>query len=325
MNPQEATQNTPVLEIRNLVKDYRTIRAVDNLSFQVKQGCVTGLLGPNGAGKTTTFNIICRFLKATAGQVLVEGVPLDRFTQLKGRIQALPQDAQLPESIPILRQLTFYAQLQGMSRTEAHEEATKALKQVGLGEKLNDRAGALSHGMHQRAAMAQAFLGKPELILLDEPTSGLDPRRASEARDLITELKGETSVLISSHNLSEIQSICDEVVIIHQGKLVYQGSMDELTGQAAEFTVSLRTDTPVDIATIGELPDVAKAEHNTEEQTIKITCEQNADDGAVVSLVLRHLLDAGHLVIDLQRGSSLEDRFLHLTDEAESDEAESTE
>lgn len=310
-----ANQNSSeVLEVRDLVKDYRSTRAVDHLSFQVKRGHVTGLLGPNGAGKTTTFNIICRFLKATSGMVMIGGEPLDRFTRVKGRIQALPQDARLPGGISIFRQLAFYGRLQGLPSATAQQEAKRVLDKVGLGDKLSLKAGALSHGMHQRAAMAQAFMGKPELILLDEPTNGLDPRHAAEARDLITKLKGETSILISSHNLAEIQSICDDVVIIDHGKLVYQGSVDELTGQAAEFKIWIRTTSPVQTGQMQGLPGIDQLQFEAEESVLKVVCQDGADPAEAISYVLRSVLEAGHLVEDMKRGSSLEERFLNLTD-----------
>ncbi len=306
--------HSTVLEVKELVKDYRSTRAVDHLSFQVKRGHVTGLLGPNGAGKTTTFNIICRFLKATSGRVMIGGEELDRFSRVKGRIQALPQDARLPEGTSILRQLAFYGRLQGLPSQTALQEATKVLEQVGLGDKLKTKAGALSHGMHQRAAMAQAFMGKPELILLDEPTNGLDPRHAAEARDLITKLKGETSILVSSHNLAEIQSICDDVIIIDHGKLVYQGSVNDLTGQAAEFKVWVRTSQPVDTATLEALPGIDTVNFNTNESSLRVACVEGTEAAEAISHILRALLDAGHLIEDMKRGSSLEERFLNLTD-----------
>lgn len=311
---EASRQEAPILEVQNLVKDYKSVRAVDNLSFTVRPGRVTGLIGPNGAGKTTTFSIISRFLKATQGRILLHNTPLDRGSKLLGRIQVLPQDAQLPSHIPLLRQLTYYGHLQGMSRSQARDEAERVLKQVGLEEKLMERAGALSHGMHQRAAMAQAFLGKPELILLDEPTSGLDPRRASEARDLITTMKGATSILISSHNLSEIQSICDDVVIINKGKLVYQGTMEDITGQSLHFTVFVRAKNSLNIHEVSSLDGVHEATWEQEDSALHVTCKEGADDGEVVSRVLKHILHQGHLVFDLKRGASLEDKFLNLTD-----------
>lgn len=309
-----------MLEVQELVKLYGSVRAVDRLSFQVHRGRITGLLGPNGAGKTTTFNIICRFLKATEGRVLIDGVELDRFSQLKARIQALPQDARLPDDVPIWRQLAFYARLQGMSASDAETAAKSVLERVGLADKLEQRAKALSHGMHQRAAMAQAFLGNPELILLDEPTSGLDPRRAAEARQIITDLRGGTSVLISSHNLAEIQAICDDVVIIDRGRLVYQGSVADLTGQAAEFKVWVRaSSSPAELAQ--GVAGVKEAIWLADESALEVTCEPDVDDAVVLSDVLRALLGQGVVVTNLQRGRSLEERFLRLTEEGELQEA----
>ena len=306
-----------ILEVIDLVKDYRSVRAVDHLSFAVGRGRVVGLIGPNGAGKTTTFNIICRFIKASSGRVLISGCELDRFHMIKGRISALPQDAALPEGVGLARQLAYYARLQGLPADRARSEARRVLEQVGLGDHLRRFAGTLSHGMHKRAAMAQAFLGSPDIILLDEPTSGLDPRNAAEARDLITRLKGETSVVVSSHNLAEIQSVCDDVVIIDHGRLVYQGSMEELTGQAVRFKVLLRSDREVSLDPIRLIEGVGDASLEQEPRAVQVDCAQDADEARVTTEVLRRLLDEGHLVVDIERGSSLEERFLGLTGEGE--------
>jgi ABC-2 type transport system ATP-binding protein len=225
------------IELVDVVKRFGPKTAVDRLSLRIPRGSCYGLIGPNGAGKTTTFSLMCGFLSPTSGRISVLGVSPSASGALKGRVGVLPQDALLPPWERVGRLLTDWAALSYLPAPE--QEARTALQRVGLAEAWDVKCNALSHGMTRRVAIAQAIMGAPPVILLDEPTGGLDPRVAAEARTLIRSLKGEHTLVISSHNLQELEELCDAAAILDRGVLVRAGTMSELTGQGEEFTLQL--------------------------------------------------------------------------------------
>ncbi len=207
-----------LIECENLSKNYGLKHALDQVSFTCQAGEPIALVGPNGAGKTTLFSILCNYFNASSGKVRILGhEPGAR--QLYGQIAALPQDALLDPAFPILRQLMFYAQLKGFSRSQARVEALRVLELMDLSSSAQQLPTQLSHGMRKRAAIAQALLGSPKLVLLDEPTAGLDPSNAKNIRQQISNLAGDTTFLISSHNIQELERMCDTVLHLEQGQL----------------------------------------------------------------------------------------------------------
>jgi len=225
------------VRIQDIEKSFGDTKALDQVSIDVPSNSIFGLLGPNGAGKTTLFSIIANFLKADAGKVDVLGIDVRRISELQGRMTILPQDAQFQANIPILEQLAFLRALDGSDRATARDEVKASLELVGLADQAKRGVRALSHGMLKRVGIAQAFLGNPEVILLDEPTSGLDPANARQIRDLVQRLQERATIVISSHNLSEIQEICTHVAIMDKGKVVTVGPMSELTGSGRELNI----------------------------------------------------------------------------------------
>ncbi|HUH04855.1 MAG TPA: ABC transporter ATP-binding protein [Kofleriaceae bacterium] len=217
------------VNIVDVRKHFGQNKALDGVSFEIPRGGVFGLLGPNGAGKTTLFSIIAGFLKPTGGRIEVLDIDVEQISALRGRLSILPQDAQFAANVPILEQIVFFAQLSGRTRAEAEVDAEKALTIVGLAEAAKESARALSHGMYKRLGIAQAFMGNPEVILLDEPTAGLDPASAQGIRNLIEDLRVHATVIVSSHNMAEIQKMCDMVAILDRGHLVVCQSVKDIT------------------------------------------------------------------------------------------------
>ncbi len=210
-----------LIECENLCKHYDGKQALNNVSFQCQAGEPIALVGPNGAGKTTLFSILCHYFSQSSGTVKLLGhSPGDR--QLHGQVSALPQDAQFDPAFSIIKQLNFLAQLQGFNKKQANLESLRVLELMELTQSVNSLPSELSHGMRKRAAIAQALIGRPKLVLLDEPTAGLDPGNAKNIRQQIAKLAGETTFLISSHNIQELERLCDTVLHLEHGQLKQQ-------------------------------------------------------------------------------------------------------
>lgn len=207
-----------MIECINLSKSYGKKKALKNINFEIQSGQPIALVGPNGAGKSTLFGILSGYMPATAGEVRIFGHKAGS-PELIGRIGALPQDALLDPNLTLLQQLSYLARLQGFSRIDSQKEALRVLELMHLVDVHKEKITALSHGMKKRVAIAQALMGTPELVLLDEPTAGLDPENARNIRQQITELASETTFIVSSHNLSELERMCSQVMQLEQGEL----------------------------------------------------------------------------------------------------------
>ncbi len=306
---------TSALRVQGISKTFGPVRALDEVSFDVPTHSVFGLLGPNGAGKTTLFSIVANFLKADSGRVEVLGQDPARVSELRGRLTILPQDAAFQRNTPIMEQLVFFRMLDGETRDSAETEVRRSLERVGLEDYAKRGARALSHGMAKRLGIAQAFFGSPEVILLDEPTAGLDPASARQIRDLVQELRRKATVVISSHNLAEIQELCDRVAILDRGRVVADGPVAELTAASRELDLRLsRRLEAAEVDRVKELPGVAFVKtDNAPDYAIGFASSEGNDwDGAVAG-VLRELLDLGVVPRRLHEGQSLERHFLAVT------------
>ena len=210
-----------VIEVKNVTKKYGSTIAVDNISFDVKDGEVVGFLGPNGAGKSTTMNMITGFIEPTQGQIIINGNDISRKPR-----KAKKEIGYMPENVPLYYELTvrefvnYMAELKLIKRKEKKQEVEKVIKEVGLEEVQNKLIRNLSRGYKQRVSMAGALVGNPDVIILDEPTVGLDPKQITEIRTLIKNLGKNHTVILSSHILSEVSQICERVIIINKGKIV---------------------------------------------------------------------------------------------------------
>lgn len=219
-----------MIEVSHLTKQYGNHLAVDDVSFTVADGQICGLLGPNGAGKSTIMNILTGYLSATSGQVTVAGHPLpEEADAAKACVGYLPEQPPFYPEMTVQEYLTFAAELKGVKKAERKEQVCRAARRTGLEAVLPRLIRSLSKGYKQRVGIAQALLGSPRLIILDEPTVGLDPAQVIEIRKLIRELGRAHTVILSSHILSEVQAVCQQILILSKGHLAAVGSLEELT------------------------------------------------------------------------------------------------
>ena len=224
-----------MIEVSHLTKQYGNHLAVDDVSFTVADGQICGLLGPNGAGKSTIMNILTGYLSATSGQVTVAGHPLpEEADAAKACVGYLPEQPPLYLEMTVQEYLTFAAELKGVKKAERKEQVCRAARRTGLETVLPRLIRSLSKGYKQRVGIAQALLGSPRLIILDEPTVGLDPAQVIEIRKLIRELGRAHTVILSSHILSEVQAVCQQILILSKGHLAAAGSLEELTADEQE-------------------------------------------------------------------------------------------
>ena len=219
-----------MIEVSHLTKQYGNHLAVDDVSLTVADGQICGLLGPNGAGKSTIMNILTGYLSATSGQVTVAGHPLpEEADAAKACVGYLPEQPPLYPEMTVQEYLTFAAELKDVKKAERKEQVCRAARRTGLEAVLPRLIRSLSKGYKQRVGIAQALLGSPRLIILDEPTVGLDPAQVIEIRKLIRELGRAHTVILSSHILSEVQAVCQQILILSKGHLAAAGSLEELT------------------------------------------------------------------------------------------------
>lgn len=309
---------SPALVLEGVKKRYGKKEALVGVDLTVPRGSVFGLVGSNGAGKTTTFSIICGYLEPDSGRVDVLGLgPFDP-AQHRGKVTALPQDSALGRDMPVYEQLYYFARLQGMSQGEAKRSVDEILAVVDLKDRAKDRVRMLSHGMMRRMGIAQAFLGHPELVLLDEPTNGLDPRQANTIREYVAQSRGKRTVVVSSHNLHEIESLCDHLALIDRGRVVRAGTVDQVTGRSAEVRVVLGTGPePVEAVRQGlrGIDPSTDVSWETSSRTLVIRFSEAGGlmPEDVIGAALRILLPLDARIASVTRGQSLERTFLEAT------------
>lgn len=214
-----------------LSRNYRFRRALDGVSFTIEAGETVGILGLNGAGKSTLLKILAGLLEPSSGRAVVDGVDvLDAPAAARKRVGFLAEEPPLYPEMTVGDYLRFTGRLKGMTSDQVSSRLSEVMSRTGLELSDGERViGELSHGYRKRVGIAQAILHDPALVILDEPISGLDPRQIVEMRDTIASLKGEHTVLVSSHILSEISQTCDRILVIHEAKLVAEGTEEELT------------------------------------------------------------------------------------------------
>ncbi|MDX1476126.1 MAG: ATP-binding cassette domain-containing protein [Saprospiraceae bacterium] len=220
------------IKITGLSKSYGLQKAVDDISFDVKPGEILGFLGPNGAGKTTTMKMITDYLAMDAGDIRIGGQSI-RSANMRRHIGYLPENNPLYEEMPVIEYLSFCARLHGMSESEIPARIREMVRICGLDPEKHKKIGELSKGFRQRVGLAQAMIHDPAILILDEPTTGLDPNQRIEIRELIKSLGREKTVILSTHILPEVEETCDRILIIDQGKIVADGTVEMLRRQAS--------------------------------------------------------------------------------------------
>ena len=310
-----------MIEIEHLTKRYGGHTAVSDLSFTVDSGQIYGFLGPNGAGKSTTMNIMTGCLSATEGAVRIDGHDIfEEPEQAKRLIGYLPEQPPLYMNETPEEYLRFVGEAKGLRGTELKQQIDEVIRQTGIEGVARRRISALSKGYKQRVGIAQALLGNPKVIILDEPTVGLDPIQIIEIRDLIKELGQTHTVIFSSHILSEVQTICDQIIMIAKGKLVAFDTPENLEQHLlTPNEVILTTDTPA-----SEVQTLLEGISNITELSL-----EEPDSGLVTARIKTGLSDvyqlsravfsafaaSGHTLLELAvKKANLEDIFLELAD-----------
>jgi ABC-2 type transport system ATP-binding protein len=222
-----------MITVNGLTKRYAHTTAVDQISFEVKQGQIVGFLGPNGAGKTTTMRMLTCFLTPTSGTATVAGFDiLEQPLEVKKRIGYLPETPPVYPEMRIAEYLSFVGQLKGLSGSELRTRVDYACERCAVADVRNKIIGKLSKGYRQRVGLAQAIIHNPDVLILDEPTAGLDPKQINETRDLIKSLAGDHTIILSTHILPEVSQTCEQVIIISKGKIVATDSVSNLQQRA---------------------------------------------------------------------------------------------
>lgn len=210
-----------MIELKNVTKKYGKFKAVDNISFSVKEGEIIGLLGPNGAGKSTTMNMITGFIEQAEGEIIINGYDITKKPKkAKKSIGYMPEGVPLYTDLTVKEFVTYMAEIKQVNRKERKEKVEKIIEKTGLKDVEKKLIRNLSRGYKQRVSMAGALVGEPKILILDEPTVGLDPKQITEIRNMIKELGKTHTVILSSHILSEVSQICNKVIIINKGKIV---------------------------------------------------------------------------------------------------------
>ena len=307
-----------MIEVRHLTKRYGNHTAVSDLSFTIENGVIYGFLGPNGAGKSTTMNIITGCLGATEGEVLVDGHFVSEEPLLaKKQIGYLPEQPPLYMDMTPAEYLRFVASAKGIPQREQSGQMDRVMDKTGIREVRDRLIRNLSKGYKQRVGIAQALLGDPEVIILDEPTVGLDPAQIIEIRDLIRELGKDHTIILSSHILSEVQAVCDSIMIISNGHLVASDTPENLTRLfAGTTTLHLevkggKEETEAVLNGIEQIEDQKIKTGDGETTLAEIKPVENAD---IRETVFSAFAGAGLPLLEMRTvRASLEDVFLELT------------
>lgn len=308
-----------MIEVSHLTKRYGTHCAVEDLNFTVETGLIYGFLGPNGAGKSTTMNILTGCLAATEGKVTIDGHDIfDEPYEAKRRIGYLPEVPPLYTDMTPVEYLAFVARAKGVPAQKLEEQLKKVISVTGLEDVQERLIRNLSKGYRQRVGIAQALLGDPEVVILDEPTVGLDPLQIIEIRDLIQSLGKTHTVMLSSHILSEVQAVCDQILLINNGKLIASDTPEKLEQMFAGATVYELTVKAPAAQVRTALTDINGVQSVEAKQLEDGRCEVmvtvSEDGGSMDEKISFALSDARLPVLRLeQKRTSLEDVFISLT------------
>ncbi len=306
------------IEVKNLTKRYGQNKAVDDISFEIKEGEIVGFLGPNGAGKTTTMNILTGYLSASEGEAKIGGKDiLEEPFEVKKMIGYLPEQPPLYHQMTVLEYLNFIYDLKRVKlpREEHIESICKLVRIDNVAKRVISN---LSKGYKQRVGIAQALVGNPPVLILDEPTVGLDPKQIIEIRTLIKRLGESHTVILSSHILSEVQAVCDRIIIINQGKIVADSPAKDLTasfGSIGNLTVRIKaSDEEAVFRMLGKVPSVSRVETLGCKETGSFDFVVNVKDEADIrNEIVKRVLERGwQLLMIRAQEATLEEIFIGL-------------
>jgi ABC-2 type transport system ATP-binding protein len=307
-----------MIEVERLTKRYGPTLAVSDVSFEVRKGEVLGFLGPNGAGKTTTMRVITGYLPPTGGKVRVAGVDVvEEPLEAKRHTGYLPESPPVYPDMTVVEYLAFVARIKGLPRSEVKKRVDEVSEKCAITDVRHRQTGKLSKGYRQRVGLAQALIHNPDVLILDEPTAGLDPKQIIETRELIKGLAGQHTVVLSTHILPEVSKTCQRVVVISAGKVVAEGSPDELTRRLEGFeTVLLTAEGPQEemkarLERISGVNLVEQRQVSDGRATYEVHAEKGNDVRAELA---RAVVESQWKLFELRTsGMSLEDIFLKLT------------
>ena len=250
-----------MIEVKNLTKKYSDKYAINNVSFTINKGEIVGFLGPNGAGKSTTMNIMTGYISASGGSVSIDGYDIvDNPIEAKSKIGYLPEQPPLYFDMTVYEYLCFVYRLKKI-KDNMNNHIARVMKMVKITHVKNRLIRNLSKGYKQRVGLAQALLGNPEFLILDEPTVGLDPKQITEIRDVILELGKEHTILISSHILQEISAVCQRVIIINDGKIAAEDTIENLSGEITggdSYTAEVTGDKSLVMSTLSSIEGISE-------------------------------------------------------------------
>ena len=307
-----------MIEVKNVTKKYGKAVAVDDISFEIKEGEIVGLLGPNGAGKSTTMNMLTGFIEQTEGEIIVDG-----YNMLKKPKKAKREIGYMPEGVPLYMDLTvkefvtYMAEIKKVNKKERKEKIEKIIEQTGLKDVEKKLVKNLSRGYKQRVSMAGALVGEPKILILDEPTVGLDPKQITEIRNLIKDLGKTHTIILSSHILSEVSQICNKVIIINKGKIVAVDTPENLENKVSNNNMIYVTveDKDNKIESVKEkVQGIEKIEliKNNEDGTKEYVIE-TAKDTDIRKEIFAELAKENITIFEMKKAdSTLEDAFMKL-------------
>jgi len=309
-----------VIEVNELTRYYGPKKAISNVSFNVKKGEILGLLGPNAAGKTTTMRILTCFMPPTSGSAKVGGFDIfEQSMDVKNITGYLPENPPIYTDLVVKDYLTFVAQIKGVEKQDMAKEIDTVIEKASIGDVQNRVIGKLSKGFKQRVGLAQCLLKNPQIVILDEPTVGLDPKQIIEIRELIKNLKGDHTVILSSHILPEVEQTCERVVIISDGEVVAEDTPSNLTSRmkgSDRVLLEVEGDEKIIQEVLKTFPEVTTVDTSTNNSGIvNVAVEANKDlrKEFATALIKKKL---GLLEMHLDK-VTLEDIFLHLTTKEE--------
>jgi ABC-2 type transport system ATP-binding protein len=314
-----------VIEVQHLTKRYGQVTAVDDVTFRVERGEIVGFLGPNGAGKTTTMRVITGYMPPTEGRVVVAGFDVfEQPIEAKRRTGYLPETPPLYPDMTVIEYLTFVARIKGVPSGERKTRVDRVMARTAVADMRDRLCGKLSKGYRQRVGLAQAILHNPDVLVLDEPTAGLDPKQINETRQLIHELAGDHTIILSTHILPEVAQTCQRVVIINKGRVVAVDTPDNLTrrlrgAESMYVLVDADRDAAPVLQAVAGVTRVALADRHESAVGYEVESVRGED---VRRDLARAVVSQGWGLLELRPlRVSLEDVFLQVTTEEQAEKA----
>lgn len=306
-----------MIEVEGISKWYGPVQALKDVSFKVDRGEIVGFLGPNGAGKTTMMKILTTFLYPDRGKARICDVDVTKEPlKVRNHVGYLPEHTPLYEDMDVMGFLNFIAQARGIPRGETASRMEEVIDACGLEDVKFKIISTLSKGYRQRVGLAQAMIHRPDVLVLDEPTSGLDPNQIQDIRDLIRKVGQERTVLLSTHILSEVQAVCNRVLIIHKGKLVMDDKLENIQKQKSQkYYVSVKGDRKELEKNLGKIENIASQEWESRDDWFALSLE--AKEGAEIGVEIFEAINESKASLSELRSETrnLEDIFRDLTRE----------